>query len=387
MNGFTLVRRNLARNKLRTTLLLTCIAIAFMIFGVLGSVLSAFQLKDQLTGAERLMVTNRVGLLQTVPIAYVDQVRRLGGVKTASPVRLAIVFWREPKDVISAVMVDPEPYLGLSADTISLSAADRTAFLGSRDGLLVGRTLAERYGWKRGDHVTLTAFNDLSEDGSRAWRFTVAGIYTARQPNGPELGIAGHLSYYNEALLTARDRVNWIVLDTRDPANNDSIARQIDAQFANSPAATKTQSESALARAFLGQIGDLVTIVRLIVGTAFVIILLVVGNTLVFQIAERTREIGVLKTLGFSSARIARLVGGEVATLALVGGGIGLLLATWIVGVLGGALKDVIPGVVMSASIVATGLALVVLLATVTGVVPVLNACRLKIIVALGRRA
>lgn len=387
MKEATLVRRNLLRHPLRTFLMLACIAVAFLIFGVLGSVMSAFQMKDQVATAERLIVTNRNGFLQTLPLSHGAEIAREKGVEAASPVRMMLGYWRNPKDVMSAVMVEPASYLALSSAAVTVDDEDRRRFEKTRDGLLVGRQLAERNGWKRGDRVTLQSFNDLREDGTRAWAFTVAGIYTAAEPGGPETAVAGHYAYFNEALLTGRDRVNWFILATAGGSANDRVSRAVDRTFANSASATKTQSEAALGRAFLAQIGDLVTIVRLIVGAAFVVILFVVGNTMMFTVVERTREIGVLRTLGFSRARIARLVGGEVALLVVLGGMVGLAAAALIVSAIGSAVKDVLPGIRMGSGLVATGIGLMALLALLTGLLPVINACRLSIVGALGRRS
>ncbi|WP_158298727.1 ABC transporter permease [Sphingomonas psychrotolerans] len=386
MRETTLVRRNALRNPVRMLLMVGCIAVAFLIFGVLSAVATAFRLEDQPGAHERMMVVNRNGFQQTLPIAYARDVARQANVAVSSPVRMALVYWRQPKDIVSAVMVEPETYLGLSKDVVKVADEDRARFVATRDGLLVGRALAERYGWKRGDQVTLQSFTDLRDDGTRAWRFTVAGIYTAAQPGGSELAMAGHFAYYNEALLTGRDRINWVLIQGRDLAANDAMARTIDTGYANSAAATRTQSEAALGRAFLSQIGDLMLIVRLIVGAAFVVILCVVGNTLIFMVGERTGEIGVLKTLGFSRLRVARIFAGEVALIAVAGAVAGMSVAALIVSALATALKDVLPGMAMGASTFATAAGLVALLILLTGILPVLQASRVNIVEALGRK-
>lgn len=385
MNEGTLVRRNLMRNRVRAVLLIACIAIAFMIYGVLGSVLTAFELKDQVGSADRLMVTNRIGFMQRLPISYVEQVGRVPGVAAVSPVRWSMAYWREPKDVLSIVMIDPDSYLPLAKD-IGLSPTDRQAFAAARDGLLVGRETAARYGWKRGDAVTLQTFNDVRQDGSRAWPFVVSGIYTAAQAGGSEAGIAGHYAYFNEALMGGRDTVNWITVKTVDPARNEAVGRAVDGLFTNSPAVTKTQSEAALGRAFLAQIGDVVTIVRLVVGAAFAIILCVVGNTMVFAIRERTREIGILKTLGFARTRVLRMVAGEVAVVTIVGSALGLSAAALLVHAIRAGVKDVLPGLAMSSGVVGIGVGLIMVLMVATGFLPVLKAARLSIIDSLGRK-
>jgi putative ABC transport system permease protein len=386
MREITLIRRNALRNPVRLALMVACIAVAFLIFGVLSVVGNAFRLDDQPGAQERMMVTNRNGFQQTLPLSYLAEVARQPNTAAASPVRMALLHWRDPKDIISGVMVDPEPYLDLSKDSIRLDEADRARFLAARDGLLIGRALAERNGWKRGDQVTLQSFNDLRNDGSRAWTFTVAGIYTAAQPGGPELAVAGHYAYFNEALLSGRDRISWILVQGRRLDANDAMARTIDTGFANSAAATRTQSEAAMGRAFLAQIGDVMLIIRLIVGAAFVVILCVVGNTLAFVVRERTAEIGVMKTLGFPRLRLARIFAGEVALITVLGAGTGMALAALVVAAIGTALKDVLPGMALGPTTLAMAAGLSGVLILVTGIVPVVQAARVNIVEALGRK-
>lgn len=385
MRMSTLVARNALRNPVRLVLMVACIAIAFLIFGVLSAVGAAFRMEDQPGAHERMMIVNRNGLQQTLPIAYLADIRQQPNVAAATPVRLAIAYWREPKDVLSAVMVDPGTYLTLSEDSAVVSAEDRARFVAMRDGLLVGQALATRNGWKRGDLVTLQSLNDLRTDGTRSWSFTVAGIYRAAKPGGPEFAVAGHYDYFNDALLTGRDRANWIMVQGRDVTANDAMARAIDASYANSAAATRTQSEAALGRAFLSQIGDVVLIMRLVVGAAFLVILCIVGNTLIFMVGERTREIGVLKTLGFSGGRVARIVVGEVALITLAGAAVGMSLALLIVTAVASATKDMLPGLAIGPTTLGVAALLAGGLILLTGLLPVVKAARLDIVTALGR--
>lgn len=385
MRMSTFVARNALRNPVRLVLMVACIAIAFLIFGVLSAVGAAFRMEDQPGAQERMMIVNRNGLQQMLPIAYLADIRQQPNVAAATPVRLAITYWREPKDVLSAVMVDPAVYLALSADSAVVSPEDRARFVATRDGLLVGQALATRNGWKRGDQVALQSMNDLRTDGTRSWTFTIAGIYRAAKPGGPELAVAGHYDYFNDALLTGRDRANWIMVQGRDVAANDAMARTIDAAYANSAAATRTQSEAALGRAFLSQIGDVVLIIRLVVGAAFLVILCIVGNTLIFMVGERTREIGVLKTLGFSGGRVARIVVGEVALITLAGAALGMGVAALIVTAIAQATKDMLPGLAIGPGTLGIAALLAGGLIVLTGLLPVAKAARLDIVTALGR--
>jgi putative ABC transport system permease protein len=182
-----------------------------------------------------------------------------------------------------------------------------------------------------------------------------------------------------------KDRIGWMVLQTTSPAVNDRVMKTIDATFANSPYETSTDTEKAFNKAFIAQLGNIALIVTLVVGAAFATILMIVGNTMVMAIRERTREIGIMKTLGFTGARVLRLVLGETLLLALIGGVPGLVAAALVTLSMQESLSNFVPGLRISPGVAATGLALMIVLGLATGLVPALNAFRLKIAVAMGR--
>jgi putative ABC transport system permease protein len=163
------------------------------------------------------------------------------------------------------------------------------------------------------------------------------------------------------------------------------VTNAIDAMFANSPYETTTDSEKAFNKAFAAQLGNIALIVELVVGAAFVTILMIVGNTMVMTVRERTREIGVLKTLGFSGGRILRMVLGESVLLALLGGLPGLGAALLLIGSVRDSLMSFVPTLSLYPDIAAAAVGLMVVFGIITGLVPALNAMRLNIVTALGR--
>src|SRR5256886_6659651 len=169
------------------------------------------------------------------------------------------------------------------------------------------------------------------------------------------------------------------------PKKNERAEKAIDAWFANSTAETSTDTEKAFGKAFAAQFGNIALIVLLVVGAAFVTILMIVGNTMALSIRERTREIGVLKTLGVSGPRILTMVLGESVLLALLGGIPGRPIAALIAMALRNSLANVAPAFAVSPTIILQGLALMIALGLITGLIPALNAMRLKIATALGR--
>jgi putative ABC transport system permease protein len=192
-------------------------------------------------------------------------------------------------------------------------------------------------------------------------------------------------AYFDETRSFGKDTIGWMILQTDSPDNNDRVAKAIDAMFANSTAETSTDTEKAFGKAFVAQFGNIALIVFLVVGAAFVTILMIVGNTMALSIRERTKEIGVLKTLGFSGPRILRLVLGESVLLALLGGLPGLAIAALITLALRESLANIAPAFTVSPGIALQGVALMIALGLITGIIPALNAMRLKIATALGR--
>jgi putative ABC transport system permease protein len=192
-------------------------------------------------------------------------------------------------------------------------------------------------------------------------------------------------AYFDETRALNKDTIGWIVLQTTSPSVNDQVAKAIDRTFANSTAETSTDTEKAFNKAFAAQLGNIALIVSLVTGAAFVTILMIVGNTMALTIRERTREIGVLKTLGFSGGRILSLVLGESVLLALLGGIPGLGLAALVAFAVRNSMANFMPGFAVTPAIVLVGVALMIALGLVTGIIPALTAMRLKIATALGR--
>lgn len=364
--------------------MLFCVTIAFAIYGVLGGFLEAFQLKGQVDAADRMVVTNRVNFMQPLPLSYVDRVARVQGVEAVTYVRWTLAYHREPKDIIPVVMIPADSYFRVF-DKLKIPAADRQNFTQTRNGVVVGRARARLLGWKIGDRVTLNTMNEMNKDGGKQWEFVVSGIYVGEN-EADEQGIAGHYSYFNEGLAFGRDGINWMTVRTRDPRQNDAVARAIDQTFENSAAATKTQSEAAFGQAMLDQLGNIALIVMLVVGAAFVVILFIVGNTMLAAIREKYRDIGMLKVMGFPTRHIMLVVASEPVAIAMIGSMLGIGIAIVILGAIAKPLESVVPGLHFTAALFAGGFLLATALALMTGIAPTLIAFRLKIADALNRR-
>lgn len=385
MNGFVLVRKNLFRKKLRAILMIVSILVAFLIFGMLAGFYRAFTAGEDRAAADRLVVVNKINFTQPMPIAYFNRVRAVEGVRQVTFANWFGGYYQDPKNILVAMAVEPASYMEVYARDIDIPPEAQQAFVRERTGALVGEALARKWGWKVGDRIPLSSNIFSQKNGSRVWDVTVVGIFTARAANIDPSFMVFQYPYFDETRSFAKDTIGWMVLQTTSPALNDQVAKTIDQMFANSSAETSTDTEKAFNKAFAAQFGNIALIVGLVVGAAFVTILMIVGNTMALTIRERTREIGVLKTLGFSGERILTLVLGESVLLAILGGLPGLALAALAAYSLRKSLAGVLPGFAVTWDIALLGLALMIVLGLVTGLIPALNAQRLKIAAALGR--
>ena len=386
MNDFDLVRKNLFRRKLRAALMIVSILIAFMIFGVLAGFYRAFTAGEDRAAADRLITVNKINFTQPMPIAYFNRVRAVDGVRQVTHANWFGGYYQDPKNFLMTLAIEPATYFDMYRSELDIPLEQLQAFISDRSSAVIGESMARKWGWKVGDRVPVASniFTQRS-NGSHTWDFTIAGIVKGKAEQVSTDFLLFQYAYFDETRTFGKDTIGWLILQTNSPENNDRVAKTIDAMFANSIAETSTDTEKAFGKAFAAQFGNIALIVFLVVGAAFVTILMIVGNTMALSIRERTREIGVLKTLGFSGPRILRMVLGESVLLALLGGLPGLAIAALITIALRASLANIAPAFAVSPVIALEGIALMIALGLFTGVIPALNAMRLKIATALGR--
>ncbi|WCL55486.1 ABC transporter permease [Gimibacter soli] len=385
MSDLYLIFKNLTRRKLRLSLTLFAIFVAFLIFGVLSSFNKAFNSGIELSADDRMVVVNKINFTQPLPIAYVNKARAIEGVDVLTWCNWFGGYYQDPKNFIAAMACDAETLLDVYPEIV-LPEDQKKAFMANRQGLIAGQAIAVKFGWKVGDRIPMNSNIFSQKTGGTAWDFDVEGIYTGSTEQFDTNSVYFHYKYFDESRSFGKDYAGWLILRTTDPALNDKVANTIDTMFANSFFETSTDSEKAFNKAFIAQIGNIAMIVTSVVGAAFFTILLIVGNTMVLAIRERTGEIAVMKTLGFPAARIFKLVLGESLLLSLIGGLLGIGAAWLIVGGMKAALAGILPTLVLTPDVALTALAIMVGLGFLTGIVPALSAHRLNIITAMSRQ-
>ncbi len=385
MNDFLLIFKNLFRKKLRAILMIVSILIAFAIFGVLAGFERAFNAGQDLAAADRLVTVNKINFTQPLPIAYYNRIQSIEGVADVTHANWFGGYYQDPKNFTVVLAIEPASYLKIFASEFEVAPDQADAFVRERTGALVGETLAAKWGWKVGDRIPIASSIFSQKNGSSTWDFTITGILKAAKPQIDTNFMLFQYAYFDETRSFGKDTIGWLILRTTSAALNDQVADRIDQMFANSSYETATDTEKAFNKAFVAQLGNIALIVLLVVGAAFVTILMIVGNTMVMSVRERTREIGVMKTLGFPGGRILRLVLGESILLALLGGLPGLGIAWLIAMAMRESLANFVPGIAITPEIAGAALLLMLALGLITGLVPALNAMRLKIADALGR--
>ena len=284
----------------------------------------------ELAGAERLVMIHKVSLIQLLPESYLERIRATPGVVDACHQTFFGGVYQDPKNFFMQMPVEPECILRMYPEFV-LPEAQKKAWFADRQGAIVGRETAEKFGWKVGDRIPIQATIWRKKDNSAGWEFNLDGIYDGAEQGTDKTQFFFHYKYFDESRLFGEGNVGWYVIRIANASKAPQIAEQLDAQFANSPAETKTTTEKAFVQAFANQVGNIALIVRSIIAMAIFIILLVTANTMAESVRERTSELAVLKTLGFTDGRVLALVLVESCLIAGVGGFLGLAIAGAIV--------------------------------------------------------
>jgi putative ABC transport system permease protein len=359
------------------------IVVAFLLFGLAESMRYALQSGVDVAGADRLITMHKVSFTQLLPASYESRIRAVDGVLEVTPQTWFGAWYRDERNQIPAFPVEPEAFLRMYPEYV-IAEDQRQSWLADRGGMLAGRALADLYGWKVGDRVPLKSAIWRREDGSDTWEVTVRAIYDVPS-GGDSRNLMLHQDYFEEAKAQGKGLVGWYLVKVADVDRAQSVARQIDLQFANSPAETKTSSERAMAQSFVNQVGNVGNILGAIVTAVFFTMLLVTANTMAQSVRERTNEIGVLKTLGFTNASVLGMVLAESVLVTVVGGTLGLVLAWWLGVQFEPVFRQYLPGFLVPPHAVVMGAIYMVLLGLVAGAVPATQAMRLRIVEALRR--
>jgi len=381
---FLLIWAGLWRKKTRTVLTMLSIIIAFLLFGLLQGINQSIKAGLGDTSNNRLWTTSRMSAINSMPISLMDQMKTVKGVRTIAHLSYFGGYFQDAKNAISAFAINVDGIAAVYPE-LNITQAQIQAMQTTRPGALIGRPLAQKYGWKVGDKIPLGTTIWTKKDGTSNWAFDIIGIFDpAPQFASSPLGSAFWINYdyWDETRQFDNHRVHQFITQIDDPKQATAISSAIDKLFENSPEETRTQPENAALQAQLKQFADIDFIANSIVGAVMFALLFLTANTMMQSVRERIPELAVLKTLGFSGGAVSALVLTESATLCLVAAIVGLLLASVAIKGVGSVLgAGSIPPIV-----VVEGLVVAVLLAAISGLPPALRAQRLNIVDALAER-
>ncbi|MDH5835293.1 ABC transporter permease [Luteimonas kalidii] len=388
MKYFHLIWAALFRRKARTFLTLASILAAFLLFGMLDGIRTTFaQLGQSADGAQRLQTTSRLSIVETLPISLESRIRRVDNIEEVTWANWFGGAYQNPRNQLFTFAVAPN-YLDLYPE-VDVEPAQLDAWKRTRDGILVGQQMMTRFGWEVGQRIPLQSTIFPNSDGTLNWSFEIVGVLRGKE--GRSAGftdalILMHYDYFEEATPYVDDTVGWYISRVSDVNRSDAAAKAIDALSVNSPNETKTMNEQAAMAAQLNQMADIGLIVGSIMGAVFFTLLLLTGNTMAQAVRERTSELAVLKTIGFTSASVLGMVLAESILLVVIGGVLGLGLAAVLSPVVTAASNGVISLPAIGWQSWALGLGLMIVIGLLVGALPAMRAMRLNIVDALAGR-
>ncbi len=380
MKFLPLLWRSLWRRRVRTVFTFLSIFVAFLLFGLLMTIRAAFSLGVEIAGLDRLMVIHKVSIIMPLPVAYQARLQAVPGVEVVTHNTWFGGIYQDPTNFFGQFAAEPEPYLSIYPE-IRLPPEQIAAWLADRQGAIAGRDLANRFGWKVGDRIPLQGTIYRTKDGGTAWEFNLVGIYDG-DPGVDKTTFFFRYDYLDEMRQAGGGLVGWYIVKIADASESLEMAATFDEMFANSSAETKTTTEKGFIEGFANQIGDIGSMMIIILVAVLFTILLVAGNTMAQAVRERTSEVGVLKTLGFADAAILTLVLAESMFIAVAGGALGLA-AAWLIVQQGDPTGGLLPAFELPMRDLMSGIWLMVAVGIGAGLLPALHAMRIRITDAL----
>jgi putative ABC transport system permease protein len=373
-----LVLRNAIRHKLRTTLTIVGVVVAITAFGMLRTIVDAWYVGANASSSARLVTRNAVSLVFPLPLTYAARLRQVPGVASVTWANWFGGVYVNERNFFAQFAVDAPSYLDMYPELV-LPAEERRAFLADRAGAIVGRKLAERFGWKPGDAIPLrgTIFPGT-------WTFTLRGIYDGAEAATDTSTMFFHWQYLNETVKRSfprrADQTGVFIEQLADPAEAATVSRAIDERFANSLAETLTETEKAFQLGFVAMAQTILLALELVSFVVILIIMAVMANTMAMTARERSAEYATLKALGFPGGYVAAMILAESLAIAFAGGALGIAASFPLAAAFAAAVGSMLPSVRVSGETVAMQLAAAAVVGVVAAGLPAWRAARIRIV-------
>jgi putative ABC transport system permease protein len=388
---FRLLFRNLLGHKLRALLTIGSVAVAMLLVSLLDATARGFTAAVDLAAQNRLVVESYVSLFVNLPLAYEPKIAQVPGVERTCKFQWFGGRYREKGGFFAQFAIDAASFQ-ITFPEVGIVDGSYEEFARRRDTCLIGRGLAAQYGWKIGDSIPLvSALYPRGRGGEDPWTFTVAGVYEAKVRSFDEQTMYFHFDALREALeqgaAAGQPGSGTYSVRLAPGAHAEDVMAAIDQLFENGPQRVKTTTEAEFNRQFVSMMGNIPLLLRSIGGAVLFAIFFAVLNTMLLAGRERTRDIGVLKALGFSDRSTGLLLLAESLLLSLLGAGIGLVLAKGMEGIVSPFVAGMAPGFAIDARVLAQGAGIALAVGAVSGLLPGLRAARLRPVVALREEA
>ncbi|MFO1317269.1 MAG: FtsX-like permease family protein [Burkholderiales bacterium] len=373
-----LVLRNALRHKLRTTLTMVGIVVAIVAFGLLRTIVDAWYAGSEASSSARLITRSSVSLVFFLPLNYAQKIRQVEGVKSVSWMNWFGGVYITEANFFPQFAVDAPTFLAMYPE-YRLDDAERKAFLIDRTGAVVGRKLADKYGWKVGDQIPLrgTIFPGT-------WTFALRGIYDGADNKVDETQFFFHWEYLNETVKARfprrADLVGLYVVEIRDPTQAAEVSQRIDDTFRNSLAETLTETEKAFQLGFVAMTEAILVAIQTVSFVIILIIMAVMANTMAMTARERYSEYATLKAIGFGNGFVALLIFAESLGIALAGGAVGIALTYPIADWFAGQMGTLFPVFLISPETVSMQVVAAVVVGVVAALIPAWRAARVRIV-------
>jgi len=383
MHFLKILSRNAFRHRLRTLLTILGITIAILAFGLLRTVVDAWYAGVNASSATRLITRNAVSLVFSMPIAYLERVRHIEGVKGVSYANWFGGVYIDEKNFFPNFAIEPRTYLELYPE-FGLPADQKREFIADRKGCVAGRKLAERYGWKIGDTITLkgTIFPGN-------WEFVLRGIYSGTEKSTDEGQFFFHWEYLNQSLRKTvprrADQAGVFIIGLKSPHTAAETSLAVDATFRNSLAETLTETEKAFQLSFVSMTEAIVIAIQLVSFVVIIIIMAVVANTMAMTARERIGEYAIFKAMGFRGYHIAGMVFGESLFITMTGGALGILLTFPVAQKFGELMDQFFPVFQVAPATICLDIIFSLLVGIIAAIFPTWRAVRIRIAEGLRR--
>jgi putative ABC transport system permease protein len=379
MKFLPLIWSGIWRKPGRTVLIFLQVCVAFALFGVLQGLKTGVEHVIGEARADLLLVHGSLGLVDSLPLSLLEQIKSISDVKAVVPVELSLATYQNHSQKMGLVAIRPDENW-LSAFTFTIASDAVAAFRKTRTGAIIKLPLAKKYGWKVGDHIPLMS-TTAQMNGSTDWAFDVVGTYTDSDIGASGDALLINYAYFDEARVAGKGTVKHFNVTVIDPKLAVTVADEIDRRFANSSNETRTESLRELAQSQLQSIGDLNFLIRAILSAVLVALLFATATMMMQSTRERMPELAVLKTLGFSDRAVFLFILAEAMAVFIVAAACGLTLAM----VVFPLASRIVPGLSMPMVVIAVGLACAALVAVISAWVPAVQAAKLNIATALAR--